>query len=173
MGIEKKSIIKSVDWHPLKQPDLPVEVAGWLMETGSMTARFERHCQKMVIDLKQQGFIERHALSDEKALLPESRRYWLREVVMCADGEPWLLGRTLIPDETLSGPEHALLNLGTTPLGRYLFSSRELTRDYIQTGRQGDLWARRSLLRLSNKPLLLTEVFLPASPLYSRSEILG
>ncbi|WP_145557065.1 chorismate lyase, partial [Yersinia aldovae] len=39
--------------------------------------------------------------------------------------------------------------------------------DYIQVGRQEAQWARRSLLRLSGKPLLLTEVFLPASPLYS------
>ncbi|MDE4771652.1 chorismate lyase, partial [Klebsiella pneumoniae] len=28
------------------------------------------------------------------------------------------------------------------------------------------LWGRRSRLRLSGKPLLLTELFLPASPLY-------
>ncbi|BGI51894.1 MAG: chorismate lyase [Candidatus Hamiltonella defensa (Ceratovacuna japonica)] len=169
MSTKKKSIIKCIDWRSIAEPDLPLEVAGWLMEAGSMTERFERHCHNIIIDLKHEGFIEHQALSDEKELLPESPRYWIREVVMCADDEPWLLGRTVIPQDTLSGPEHALLNLGKTPLGRYLFSSKDLKRDYIQTGRQGDLWARRSLLQLSNKPLLLTEVFLPASPLYCHS----
>ncbi|HAK8374880.1 TPA: chorismate lyase, partial [Salmonella enterica] len=52
------------------------------------------------------------------------------------------------------------------PLGRYLFTSSTLTRDFIEIGRDATLWGRRSRLRLSGKPLLLTELFLPASPLY-------
>lgn len=52
-----------------------------------------------------------------------------------------------------------MLTLGTVPLGRYLFKAAELTRDFIQVGEQGELWARRSHLRLSGKPLLLTELF--------------
>ncbi|EHP6135192.1 chorismate lyase, partial [Escherichia coli] len=38
--------------------------------------------------------------------------------------------------------------------------------DFIEIGRDAGLWGRRSRLRLSSKPLLLTELFLPASPLY-------
>lgn len=53
-----------------------------------------------------------------------------------------------------------------TPLGRYLFTSSTLTRDFIEIGRDAALWGRRSRLRLSGKPLMLTELFLPASPLY-------
>jgi len=63
-----------------------------------------------------------------------------------------------------------LQQLGTTPLGRYLFTSSTLTRDFIQPGRSEALWGRRSLLRLSGKPLLLTELFLPASPLYGEEK---
>lgn len=91
--------------------------------------------------------------------MPVSQRYWLREIVLFGDNVPWLLGRTVIPEETLSGPDRALVDLGTLPLGRYLFSGDALTRDYIHVGRQDNLWARRSLLRLSGNPLLLTEVF--------------
>ncbi|STG51908.1 chorismate lyase [Escherichia coli] len=54
-------------------------------------------------------------------------RYWLREILLCADGEPWLAGRTVVPVSTLSGPELALQKLGKTPLGRYLFTSSTLT----------------------------------------------
>ena len=99
-------------------------------------------------------------------LLPDEPRYWLREIILYADGEPWLAGRTVVPESTLCGPELALQQLGKTPLGRYLFTSSTLTRDFIEIGRDAALWGRRSRLRLSGKPLLLTELFLPASPLY-------
>ncbi len=79
--------------------------------------------------------------------------------LLCADGEPWLAGRTVVPVSTLSGPELALQKLGKTPLGRYLFTSSTLTRDFIEIGRDAGLWGRRSRLRLSGKPLLLTELF--------------
>ena len=72
----------------------------------------------------------------------------------------------VVPESTLCGPELALQNLGKTPLGRYLFTSSTLTRDFIEIGRDAALWGRRSRLRLSGKPLMLTELFLPASPLY-------
>ena len=72
----------------------------------------------------------------------------------------------MVPESTLSGPELALQTLGKTPLGRYLFTSSTLTRDFIEIGRHEQLWGRRSRLRLGGKPLMLTELFLPASPLY-------
>ncbi len=72
---------------------------------------------------------------------------------------PRLAGRTVAPESTLCGPELALQQLGQTPLGRYLFTSSTLTRDFIEIGRDAALWGRRSRLRLSGKPLLLTELF--------------
>ena len=114
----------------------------------------------------QEGFVTSADIASELPLLPKEERYWLREILLCADGEPWLAGRTVVPESTLSGPELALQRLGNTPLGRYLFTSSELTRDFIEIGRDAELWGRRSRLRLSGKPLILTELFLPASPLY-------
>jgi chorismate--pyruvate lyase len=43
-------------------------------------------------------------LAGEEALLPMKPRYWLREIILCANGEPWLAGRTIVPESTLSGP---------------------------------------------------------------------
>ncbi|CNK25030.1 chorismate pyruvate lyase [Yersinia aldovae] len=161
------SIIKPIQWCAIEQPNIPADVADWLMELGSMTRRFEQHCQQVHVAPQRECFITRDELGEDAEHLPISKRYWLREIILCGDNEPWLLGRTIIPEETLSGPDRALVDLGTLPLGRYLFGGNNLTRDYIQVGRQEAQWARRSLLRLSGKPLLLTEVFLPASPLYS------
>ncbi|WP_058912420.1 chorismate lyase [Entomohabitans teleogrylli] len=146
---------------------LEASLLDWLMLEDSMTKRFEQYCQRVSVEICFEDFVGPDAMSkDEASLLPAESQYWLREILLCGDGVPWLAGRTLVPASTLNGPELALRQLGTTPLGRYLFTSSTLTRDFIQTGQSDGQWGRRSRLRLSGKPLLLTELFLPASPVY-------
>lgn len=147
-------------------PPLEPAQRDWLMLEDSMTKRFEQYGKPVSVTLLNEEFIRRDALADEQHLLADEPRYWLREILLCVGGEPWLAGRTVVPESTLCGPELALQQLGQTPLGRYLFTSYQLTRDFIEIGRHDALWGRRSRLRLSGKPLLLTELFLPASPLY-------
>lgn len=147
-------------------PPLDAHLRDWLLLEDSMTKRFEQQGKKVSVIMVNESFVGRDALAGEAPLLPSEPRYWLREIILCANGEPWLAGRTIVPESTLSGPELALQQLGQTPLGRYLFTSSTLTRDFIEIGPHAELWGRRSRLRLSGKPLLLTELFLPASPLY-------
>ncbi|MEA1063208.1 chorismate lyase [Erwinia sp. HR93] len=150
-----------------RPPEITPALREWLLLEDSMTRRFEGCCERVSVTLLFEDFVSAQALlPQEAALLPADERYWLREILLCGDGAPWLAGRTLVPESTLNGPELALRNLGTTPLGRYLFTSSNLTRDFIEVGRHDALWGRRSRLKLSGKPLLLTELFLPASPLY-------
>lgn len=152
-------------------PDgLSVAYLDWLLLEDSMTTRFEQHCSSVTVNIVREEFVTADTQLPEAELLPPAQRYWLREIVLCGDGEPWLAGRTVVPESTLAGPELALQHLGVTPLGRYLFRSSTLTRDFIQPGRSAELWGRRSGLRLSGKPLLLTELFLPASPLYQEEK---
>lgn len=147
-------------------PLLDAHLRDWLLLEDSMTKRFEQQGKKVSVIMVNEGFVGREALAGEESLLPDEPRYWLREIILYANDEPWLAGRTVVPESTLRGPELALQQLGKTPLGRYLFTSSTLTRDFIEIGRNAELWGRRSRLRLSGKPLLLTELFLPASPLY-------
>ncbi|SFT92234.1 chorismate lyase [Kosakonia arachidis] len=147
-------------------PELEPQLLDWLLLEDSMTKRFEQQGKKVSVTLIQEGFVTADEIAPERAYLPQEARYWLREIILCADSEPWLAGRTVVPESTLSGPEMALQQLGNTPLGRYLFTSSTLTRDFIDIGRHEQLWGRRSRLRLGGKPLMLTELFLPASPLY-------
>jgi len=147
-------------------PELDAHLRDWLLLEDSMTRRFEQQGKRVTVTLIREDFVNRDEIAQEAALLPVDERYWLREILLCADDVPWLAGRTVVPASTLCGPELALQNLGKTPLGRYLFTSSTLTRDFIEIGKYAELWGRRSRLRLSGKPLLLTELFLPASPLY-------
>ncbi|UGS45857.1 chorismate lyase [Kosakonia cowanii] len=147
-------------------PALEPQLLEWLLLEDSMTKRFEQQGKKVTVTMIREGFVTPDEIAEERDLLPDEACYWLREILLCADGEPWLAGRTVVPESTLSGPELALQKLGNTPLGRYLFTSSTLTRDFIDIGRHEQLWGRRSRLRLGGKPLMLTELFLPASPLY-------
>lgn len=85
-----------------------------------MTKRFEQQGKKVTVTLIQEGFVSPDDVASELPLLPKEDRYWLREILLCADGEPRLAGRTVVPESTLCGPELALQQLGKTPLGRYL-----------------------------------------------------
>ncbi|WP_223565830.1 chorismate lyase [Pantoea sp. OVA07A] len=166
MSQDALSLLRALNWLSPLQATLAPPLLDWLMEEDSMTRRFEQHCQRVTVQPLREGFIDASELGDEKGLLPDDQRFWLREVLLFGDDQPWLAGRTLVPESTLNGPEAMLQQLGTRPLGRYLFSSSTLTRDFIEPGQVEGLWGRRSRLRLSGKPLLLTELFLPASPLY-------
>ncbi|WP_455466979.1 chorismate lyase [Bartonella sp. B39] len=163
----RDSILPPLKWLSDQDHPPPENIRNWLMESGSMTLRLQNHCTCIRVKPQRECFITRDQLQDEAEHLPDSARYWLREVILMGDNQPWLLGRTIIPQETLSKQNQELMHLGTTPLGHYLFNSGKLTRDYIHIGQQGALWARRSRLRLINEPLLLTELFLTASPLYT------
>ena len=154
--------LRYVDAIPALEPQL----LEWLLLEDSMTKRFEQQGKTVSVTLIREGFVTVDEIAEERDSLPKEDRYWLREIILCADGEPWLAGRTVVPESTLSGPELSLQTLGKTPLGRYLFTSSTLTRDFIEIGRHEQLWGRRSRLRLGGKPLMLTELFLAASPLY-------
>ncbi|WP_416261136.1 chorismate lyase [Gibbsiella quercinecans] len=167
MSGNRGSILPPITWLSEQHPPVPAGISDWLMELGSMTRRFERHCACVHVEPQRECFVTRAELGEEAQHLPASQRYWLREIILLGDNEPWLIGRTVIPQETLTGEDQALVDLGTVPLGRYLFNSGALTRDYIHIGRHGAQWARRSRLRLAGKPLLLTELFLPAAPVYN------
>jgi chorismate--pyruvate lyase len=123
---------------------------------------------------------------------PPLQKVLLREVELICDGDLWMYARTVMPAETLIGKYQQLKRLGTRPLGNILFRDplmqrssfeiafltpqhkeyqlaiRHLHKDYEPNGNTAEnsstksLFARRSIFWLEHKPLLLTEVFLPA-----------
>jgi chorismate--pyruvate lyase len=107
----------------------------------------------------------------------------IREVLLCANGIPLIMARSLIPSSSSSGSNHEVLRLGKKPLGAVLFaktrmhSQKKPPREIARLDKHGPLWkkcfeqypalpsaiwARRTLYRLKGRPLLVSEVFLPA-----------
>lgn len=164
----------------------------WLLELGSMTKRFEALGKSVTVHPHVEQFIDLQTLAvtftDNNYPLG---RYWQRDITLYAGDRPWLIARTLVPEITLLDNNQQLIDLGTVPLGRYLFSHPKLTRKQLQIAKvllahesipetlqlllsNGKkmtgtlyLWARRSDLLINGHPLQLLELFLPDSPLQS------
>lgn len=93
-----------------RDPFLDPQLLDWLLLEDSMTKRFEQQGKTVSVTMIREGFVGQNEIHEELPLLPKESRYWLREILLCADGEPWLAGRTVVPESTLSGPELALQN---------------------------------------------------------------
>ena len=124
---------------------------------------------------------QRPRLDEARVLgMPRWNIGWVRQVQLLCDGRPWVFARTVIPVRTLSGAERRLARLGNRPLGAFLFADPGMSRGAVELARIGnehamfaeatsgivdspaEIWGRRSVFRIGGKPLLVTEVFLPA-----------
>lgn len=120
----------------------------------------------------------------ERLALNLGERSWpfLREVNLRCYGQPWVFARTLIPISTLKGPARALTRLGSKPLGAVLFNHPHVRRGPIAVYRlnapqispscsgEGFIWGRQSIFFLYQQPLLVSEYFLPACPIYNQGD---
>jgi len=106
----------------------------------------------------------------------------IRQVHLLCDGQPWVYARTVIPVTSLRGKLQRLAHLGTRPLGGMLFADPGMQRGRVELARISrgqpvykaatchlrhrpvEIWGRRSVFRLFNRPLLVSEVFLPDFP---------
>ncbi|MBN0985769.1 chorismate lyase [Amphritea sp. ZJ14W] len=158
-------------WYTLKRPattDAPLIWRRWLLDRGSLTQHLVQASQgQFSVEVVRQLW-GRPSRSEARALNIDPRqRVLIREVRLLGHGQPWVFARTIIPASTLTGKQRKLKGLGCRSLGSVLFRDPTMKRGPLQISRLmlncGDTaWARRSLFYLANKPLLVTEVFLPA-----------
>lgn len=164
----------------LWQGMVPAEMACWLFDSGSLTARMIAACRgQFRVELISQGW-QRPMLNEALRLnMDPDRLALVRQVYLYCDDTPWVFARTVIPRTTLSGPQRHLANLGTRPLGAVLFADPHMRRDEVEVacirsgqrifhsatrvlrGPVDEIWGRRSVFYLDNKALLVNEVFLP------------
>lgn len=170
-------------WKPrsrLSRGHLPAGLRCWLLDNESLTDALIQRCpgtfQVRVLSQRWDW-----PLLDERELLgmrPRVRAL-VRHVHLLCGGEPWVFARTVIPPRTLRGRLRRLAFLGTRPLGAVLFADPGMARGELQVARirpghylfdaatvgldrdAHEIWGRRSVFRLSDKPLLVSEIFLP------------
>lgn len=152
----------------------------WLADHGSLTRRLKARCAKFSVRPLRQEL--GRPFSDERGYLGLRRGEMalVREVYLLCGGTPVVFAHSVLAAEDLQGVWNPVSRQGAKPLGEALFSDPRVARaplEFRQLGRHhplhrrasavlrlppGRLWARRSLFTLRSRPLLVTEVFLPA-----------
>jgi len=155
----------------------------WLSDTGSLTQKIEQVIgQKLEVSVLQD--CRQNLDSDESRYFHfKIKRCRVREVLLCANGIPLVMARSIIPTMSSSGSNHEILRLGKKPLGAVLFaktrmhSHKKPLREIARLDKQSALWkkcfqqypelpsvswARRTRYELKGRSLLVSEVFLPA-----------
>ena len=156
------------------------KIASWLRDQNSLTQRLQQHCRgHFSVRVLNQQWLQ--ARADEARLLgiPLRQRVLVRHVQLLCDEHVYVYARSLIPLKTLTGKHRRLGRLGNRPLGAYLFSHPNLQRSHQQIARINNkdplfdiagagselkceqIWGRRSLFKIDQKPLLVSEYFLP------------
>ncbi|MEW6995466.1 chorismate lyase [Colwelliaceae bacterium MEBiC 14330] len=166
------------------------ELRDWLLDQGSLTARLKRNSTLFRVELLGQAKQLCHE-TEANEFIKAGEPVLVREVLLYCDDIPQVFARTLIPLSSLTGEEKALANLGTQPLGQVLFNNPSLKREQLELsvfeqsskvaqlalalGKAEDsnkslvideLWGRRSVFVVENKPLMVAEVFLPQAFAY-------
>lgn len=167
-------------WHAFRRVPsfyLPNEWRSWVLDRGSLTQRLihASNGNFSVRVIRQQWLPPNR---DEALLLdcPITSRALIREVELLCHGQVWVIARSVIPMTTLRGEERQLKSLGNRSLGSFLFKSKAMKRGPLQitqtsphrlameteSAADDSLWGRRSVFYLHNKPLLVSELFLPS-----------
>lgn len=136
----------------------------WLCFPGSMTQRMRAISTniQIIVLQNQLGLLSREEQNSLK--IPHRKSVLIREIEMFCNNELWITARTAMPLESLQGKWRKLKNLGNKPLGDMLFKDAKIQRSPFQfqllcDDKGFDVWARRSLFYLDQRPILLTEVF--------------
>ncbi|VAW53325.1 Chorismate--pyruvate lyase [hydrothermal vent metagenome] len=107
-------------------------------------------------------------------LLPYAHSALVRQVLLCCGDKPLIYAKTVIPVATVRGAQRRYANMGNRPLGEMLFADRTMRRETVHVAKltkthianqyvngDEDVWGRRSVFRVSGKPILVSEYFLP------------
>lgn len=169
---------------------MPMALRSWLLDRGSLTQRLiDASGGAFRVDVLNQRMAYPR-LSEARALgMPSRQKALVREVILFGCNKPWVYARSIIPITTLSGRLRSLRKLDNRPLGALLFNDRTMQRGDIEIaciehGRPtntdnlfsettfagittGTVWGRRSVFFLDQKPLLVSEMFLPGFKPYN------
>lgn len=155
-----------LQWFEAKQANWPdTQTRDWLCEQGSLT-RFlklasDGQFRVQVLEEHEQT-IANALLRSEFGPLAEEHCVWSRKVALYGRGQPWVLAHTLMPAHSELSELKQVRELGSKPLGEFLFDHPDLQRSHLHfTNLPSGIWGRKSLFFLFGKPIMVAEFFLP------------
>lgn len=181
-------VTMDTNWKQEHHFQLSKTLRSWLIEPGSLTARLKAHSKSFAVKVLGQKVMAcriQEANDDIKA----GEDVLVREVLLLCDGEPHVFARSLLPLSSLTGEQEKLAHLGDRSLGQVLFNHPELIRKNIEVAnfnnnqaikalignlqltKDSDVWGRRSVFVIDNKPMVVAEVFLPNAHAYQKMAV--
>jgi len=180
------NIASSTQWQEETAiSDCPEKVLSWLLDSTSLTKKLEQQCNQFNVQVKQE--MQTHSKeSNLSPYFPYPEPLFVREVLLQCDGIAHVFAQTEIPQQTLLATKEKLTHLGERSLGSVLFNDPTLIRGKIEVAEfpigsllhlfseslqqpcEHSLWGRRSIFQFQNKPLLVSELFLPCSRIYDK-----
>jgi chorismate lyase len=135
----------------------------WLLTPGSLTRRLlSISAGTFEVRVLEEGWVYRTVrVPGFSSTIATKQIMWSRQVILGGFGESWVAAHTLIPVSSLKGQQRRLLMLGNRPLGGFLFRQASLRRAEAQICHINNVWGRRSLFFVEDRPLLVAEFFLP------------
>ncbi len=175
--------IPELNWQSYKDvPVTKISQAMWerLLDSSSLTCYLEQRAQsRFNVEVINTGwFYVKPSEVQYLGIMPREKS-WVREVFLRCDGHIAVYAWSVFPESTLTGKYKGLQRLGGKSLGKILFNQPEVSRSEFEIAQIAEdhplyqkitrelpdkpkfLWARRSVFKLNNKPLLVNEVFLP------------
>ena len=150
--------IQDLHWRALEnQEALPEQVANWLIDTQSLTAKLKDKYADFQVRVINQS--EQAPDSNERSSLPNIDNTIVREVALIGGGQTVVFARSVIP---ITSDTQAILQIGAKPLGETLFNDPSIVRGALEVTQSGDIWGRRSTFTLGQTPILVSEFFLEA-----------
>nr|CAA6809951.1 MAG: Chorismate--pyruvate lyase (EC [uncultured Thiotrichaceae bacterium] len=165
-------------WHTQEeQQETDHWVNYWLQDQGSLTKSIQQVCsQAFNVKVLIHHFITAPDCALESMQLAKNDRVLHREVVLCDGNETLVFACSLLPEKALQGRFEALYDMGSRPLGHWLFKEPALKRANMQfTQLQGNnplferldghenktITGRKTLFTGAESPFLVSEFFLP------------
>lgn len=135
----------------------------WLTHTGSLTQRLRGLTDNQIQHrLRFENWGE--AFADERLALSlqPDEPVWEREIDWTFNNTTWVIGRVIVPKQSMVEEASQLEQLRHISLGDVLFRDPNLVRAHFEFAKLSPArWVRRCVFHFHNKPLLVSEVFTP------------
>lgn len=157
------------------------EIKQWLFDPMSLTAKLKQISSQFKLEVLGQAWFT----PKDHTELNFSEPSLIREVLLYSQGRAWVYAHTQVPKSTIDSGNQSIANLGEQPLGENIFKHPNLSRANIevaafdlssrvfklaqslnQKALPSTLYGRRSLFKLADKPLTVTEIFLADCEIY-------
>jgi chorismate--pyruvate lyase len=178
--------MQATRWKPqscFSSTAMPRALRGWLLDKASLTLRLQQLCPgRFRVRVLSQSWGKPFGNEARVLGMKPGSLALIRQVQLLCGEQAWVYARTVMPVSSLCGRLQRLAHLGTRPLGGMLFADPGMQRGGMELARLGtgqamhvaatfhlasppvEIWGRRTVFRLADKPLLVSEIFLPAFP---------